>query len=77
MNKFAALRSKRQLTQPEAAKLLGIAKHSVYLYEAGRSKPSYPVLLKYCKVFNVPLDHLMDYVPVATTPRPKTTRGQR
>lgn len=77
MNKFAALRLERNLTQPQAAKLLGIAKHSVYLYEAGRNKPSYPVLLRYCKVFRVPLSELMDYVPAPVTPRPKTTRGQR
>lgn len=48
-----ALRKKRELTQPEFAKIIGISRNSLSRYENGTSSVSTDLLDLICKKFNV------------------------
>lgn len=51
-------RSKLQLTQAEAAKLIGVSQPAYQRYEAGTRTPSIQVVKEMAKAFNVSVDYL-------------------
>jgi len=48
------IRIEKGWKQTYVAEKTGITKQSVYAIETGQMKPSYDVLIKLCKLFNVP-----------------------
>lgn len=53
------LRSKRNITQEELAKVIGVTTSMVGMYETGARKPSFEVLNKIADYFNVSTDYLL------------------
>ena len=54
-----AARVNKDLTQAEAAKLLGISADSLWNYENGRSFPDVRVVKKMEEVYGIPYDNLI------------------
>ena len=54
-----AARVNKDLTQAEAAKLLGISKDSLWNYENGRSFPNVKVVKKMEEVYGIPYNNLI------------------
>ena len=52
------LRKSRNMTQPQLAQLLGIAKSTVSMYENGRREPDLETLEAIADIFNVDLNSL-------------------
>lgn len=65
------LRLAKNLTQSELAERIGITKATISAYENGTRFPSYDVLLKIARLFNVTVDYLLgnslgkDYINVS------------
>nr|MBO2495053.1 XRE family transcriptional regulator [Clostridia bacterium] len=57
--KIKELRLKKGITQEELAKVLGVTTSMVGMYETGARKPSYEVLNKIARYFNVTTDYLL------------------
>lgn len=57
--KLKNLRKENHITQEELAKKIGISTSMVGMYETDARKPSYEVLLKISKCFNVSTDYLL------------------
>lgn len=60
MSCIKELRTKNQLTQSELAKKLRLTTAIVGMYETGVRNPSYAVLIRLSKVFNVTVDTIMN-----------------
>ena len=58
--KLKALRTGRKISQKKLAEQLGVAKSVVSFYESGERFPSYDVLKKIARIFNVTTDYLLD-----------------
>lgn len=58
--KLKALRTAKKMSQKELADRIGIAKSVVSFYESGDRSPSYDVLVKIARIFNVTTDYLLD-----------------
>lgn len=58
--KLKALRTGRKISQKNLAEQLGVAKSVVSFYESGERFPSYDVLKKIARIFNVTTDYLLD-----------------
>jgi len=65
MSNFGAtikkLRERNKLTQTELAQVLNISKSMVSSYETGQRSPSYDVLIKIARFFNVSMDYLYGF----------------
>ena len=57
--KIKELRTKSKFTQIELAEKLGVTKSSVVSYENDSRQPSYEVLIKMARIFNVSIDSLL------------------
>ena len=57
--KIKKLRKFSKYTQAELATLLGVTKSTIAAYENDSRQPSYEVLIKISKVFNISLDTLL------------------
>lgn len=57
--RIEAARVNKQLTQEQAAKLIGISKDSLCNYERGKSSPNVKVAQKMAQVYGVKLDDLI------------------
>lgn len=57
--KIKELRLKKGITQEKLAKVLGVTTSMVGMYETGARKPSYEVLNKIARYFNVTTDYLL------------------
>lgn len=57
--KIKELRTKSKFTQIELAERLGVTKSSVVSYENDSRQPSYEVLIKMARIFNVSIDSLL------------------
>jgi len=57
--KLKSLRREKGVTQDEVAKELGITKSCYSNYEQGLREPSYAILVKICKYFDVSSDYLL------------------
>lgn len=53
------IRTKKELTQEEFAKLLNISPSSISLYESGSREPSLTTLINIAKILNVSTDYLL------------------
>ncbi|MGN0180197.1 MAG: helix-turn-helix domain-containing protein [Monoglobaceae bacterium] len=58
--KIKALRTAKKMSQKELAERIGIAKSVISFYESGDRFPSYDVLIKIARIFNVTTDYLLD-----------------
>ena len=58
--KLKALRTAKKMSQTELAERIGIAKSVISFYESGDRFPSYDVLIKIARIFNVTTDYLLD-----------------
>ena len=67
--RVAKLRAAKGLSQAQLAERIGITKSMVSAYENSIRMPSYPVLIKITRVFNVSVDYLlgMENSPVLRT----------
>ena len=58
--KLKALRIGKKMSQKSLADKLGVSKSVVSFYESGERLPSYDVLIKISRIFNVTTDYLLD-----------------
>ena len=58
--KLKALRIGKKMSQKSLADNLGVSKSVVSFYESGERFPSYDVLIKISRIFNVTTDYLLD-----------------
>lgn len=58
--KIKALRTAKKMSQKDLAENIGIAKSVISFYESDDRCPSYTVLTKIAKIFNVTTDYLLD-----------------
>lgn len=59
-DRFKFYREKVELTQKEAANLLGVKNYQLANYETGRTEPNIATLLKMSSIYNVSLDELLN-----------------
>ena len=57
--RFSLYRRRSQLTQKEAAKLIGVKSYQLANYESNRSEPSLKVLIAMAKVYHTSTDQLL------------------
>ena len=57
--KLKALRTAKKMIQKDLADKVGVAKSVVSFYESGDRFPSYDVLIKISRIFNVTTDYLL------------------
>ena len=58
-NKLKTLRIQRQMTLKDVACRVGVSKSIVSAYENGSRRPSYEMLIKLARLFNVTTDYLL------------------
>ena len=58
-NKLKSLRTSKHLSQEKLAQRLGITKSMVSAYETSMRMPSYEVLIRIARFFNVSIDYLL------------------
>lgn len=58
-NKLKSLRKSKHLSQEKLAQRLGITKSMVSAYETSMRMPSYEVLIRIARFFNVSIDYLL------------------
>lgn len=58
--KLKNLRLAKKISQKDLAERIGIAKSVISFYESGERFPSYDVLIKIARIFNVTTDYLLD-----------------
>lgn len=68
-DKLKKLRTDRNLTQGQLAKMMGLAISAISSYESCSRRPSYEILIKYASIFHVSSDYLLgiekrDYIDV-------------
>ena len=61
-DRFKFYREKVELTQKEAANLLGVKNYQLANYETGRTEPNIATLLKMSSIYNVSLDELNNFL---------------
>lgn len=59
-NVIKQLRKEKHITQSDLAKIIGVTTSSVGMYETGVRNPSYEVIVKIAKYFNVSTDYLLN-----------------
>jgi transcriptional regulator with XRE-family HTH domain len=68
------LRTNKELTQRELAKLLNLSNGSIAMYETGKREPDFNILEKIADFFNVSVDYLLGR---ETPERPKDNVSDR
>lgn len=58
-NKLKTLRIQRQMTLKDVACRVGVSKSIISAYENGSRRPSYEMLIKLARLFNVTTDYLL------------------
>ena len=53
------LRLLRNLTQEEVAQKIGLTRQAISSYESGRTQPGIDLLMKFAKIYEVPLDEIL------------------
>lgn len=57
--RLKSLRQSKKVTQDEFAKLVGISRSAIGMYESGKRRPDYETLEKLADFFNVDMDYLL------------------
>ena len=70
--KLKALRTAKKMSQKDLADKVGVAKSVVSFYESGDRFPSYDVLIKISRIFNVTTDYLLGAAEDEIAPKAKT-----
>jgi transcriptional regulator with XRE-family HTH domain len=60
MNRIRELRKKLKMTQKELAEQLQVADSTLSYWETGRYEPDKNALMKLSRLFNVPIDYILD-----------------
>lgn len=60
MNRIREMRQKKQISQEELARLLGVDRSSVARWETGANHPRASKLMMLAKIFSCTLDELMN-----------------
>ena len=60
--KLKALRLERDLKQSEIAEKVNIKQNTLSQFENNKGRPSYEVLVKFCKLYGVTADYLLGLV---------------
>ena len=63
MLKLAEVRRKRNMTQAELARAVGLAQPSISTLESGETKPAFETFIKLADALNCSLDELVDRKP--------------
>ena len=66
--RFRTFRKKANLSQMEAAELIGVKNYQLGNYETNRSEPNIETLKKMSEVYNVTIDSLLGNVRVKENP---------
>lgn len=64
--RLKSLRQSKKLAQDEFAKLVGLSRSAVGMYESGKRRPDYETLEKLADFFNVDMDYLLGRRNVST-----------
>ena len=59
-NRIKEYRLRRQLSQEELAKAVGVSRQSINSIERGRYIPSLPLALRFAQLFGCPTDELFE-----------------
>ena len=65
MNRIRELRQKKELSQEELARLLGVDRSSVAKWETGTNYPRAEKLLAMARIFGCTIDELIDVIKEA------------
>lgn len=60
MNQIKILRKRKCLSQQDLSKILGVNQTAISQWERGITNPSYEMLIKLSKYFNIPIDELLN-----------------
>ena len=60
-SRLKLLRNSKHLRQDEVAKRIGVNKSAISTYESGTRQPSYEVLIRLAKLYQVSIDYLLGY----------------
>ena len=72
MKNLAALRKRRGLTQLQLAKMIGVSTSTVAMWETGRRKPDYHMIVRLCEFFAVSFEELLGVQALYGAPREET-----
>ena len=78
--KLACLRKREGLSQAEVSEALDVSRQAVTKWETGTSRPSIENLQSLSRLYNVPLEYLLDESGTNFLPRlrrPRLQRGRR
>ena len=78
--KLACLRKREGLSQAEVSEALDVSRQAVTKWETGTSRPSIENLQSLSRLYNVPLEYLLDESGDELPPRlrrPRLQRGRR
>jgi len=64
-NRLKVLRAERNLSQAELAESLGVSRQTVNALETGKYDPSLPLAFKIAHLFQLPIEEIFQYDPVA------------
>lgn len=71
-DKLVELRNKRNLTQEQFAKAIGLSRSAISMYESGKREPNFETLELLADFFNVNMDYLLDSKKPAPAIQPVT-----
>ncbi|MEJ9151056.1 helix-turn-helix transcriptional regulator [Bacillus smithii] len=71
-NRLKELRIKRNLTQEDIAKILGVARTTYAMYEQGQREMDYELLLKLADYYKVSLDYIFGRTEIPIHPESYT-----
>ena len=75
--KLARLRKREGLSQAEVSEALDVSRQAVTKWETGTSRPSIENLQSLSRLYNVPLEYLLDESGDELLRRPRLQRGRR
>lgn len=67
--RLISLRKKKKLTQDELAKILGISRGALSMYEIGQREPDFATLKKIADFFHISTDYLLGRTNIMTPPK--------
>ena len=66
-DKLPKLRKENNITQEQLADMLGVSRQAVSKWESGLSIPDMEKIIEMCKIFNCPIEELLDDGVISNT----------